>query len=234
MTEATQEANLPRIARLAGGFYLLQMAAGVFGEVFVRGKLVVRGNPAQTAQNILESEGLFRLSIATDLVCYIAVLLAVWAFYVLLRSVDRNLALLAVLFRLMELAIHFNVTLNSVAALRLLRGDASLQSIDPVQLQSFAQFAIGMQGSGMNTGFVLLGIGSALFAYVFWKSSYIPRPLAGLGVFASPLLAAYALSIILFPASAKLGLMPMAPMGIYEIGLGLWLLIRGVKLAPGR
>jgi hypothetical protein len=230
MTNVTQDVTLARVARFAGAMYLLQMAAGVFAEVYARGSLIARSDPTKTAQNIIESEGLFRLSIASDLVCYTAVLLAVWALYVLLRSVDRNLALLAVLLRLMELAIHFNITINSLVALRLLSGSESLQAFEPAQLHSLAQLALGIQGSGMNSGFVLLGLGSAVFAYVLYKSRYIPRLLAGLGVVASLLLAAYAFLIILYPQAAALQLLPMMPMGIYEVGLGLWLLLKGANL----
>jgi hypothetical protein len=234
MTNADEPAEQARVARLAGALYLVQMATGVFAEVFVRGSLVVRGDPAQTAQNIIDSERLFRLGIASDLVCYTAVLVATWALYVLLRSVDRNLAVLAVLLRLMELALHFNVTTQSLTALRLLSGADYLQAIDTTVLQSLAQLAIGVQGAGMNTGFVLLGLGSAVFAWLFFRSRYIPRILAGWGVFASLLLSAYAFTIIVFPKAAALQIVPMLPMGIYEVGLGFWLLLKGVRLAPHR
>lgn len=234
MTTVSEPATQARVARLAGALYLVQMATGVFAEVFVRGSLVVRGDPAQTAQNIIDSERFFRLGIASDIVCYTAVLVATWALYVLLRSVDRNLAVLAVLLRLMELALHFNVTTQSLTALRLLSGADYLAAIDPAELQAFAQLAIGIQGTGMNTGFILLGLGSAIFAYLFFKSSYIPRILAGLGVFASLLLSAYAFTIIMFPKAAALQIVPMLPMGIYEVGLGLWLLFKGARLAPDR
>jgi hypothetical protein len=234
MTNADEPAEQARVARLAGALYLVQMATGVFAEVFVRGSLVVRGDPAQTAQNIIDSERLFRLGIASDLVCYTAVLVATWALYVLLRSVDRNLAVLAVLLRLMELALHFNVTTQSLTALRLLSGADYLQAIDTTVLQSLAQLAIGVQGAGMNTGFVLLGLGSAVFAWLFFRSRYIPRILAGWGVFASFLLSAYAFTVIVFPRAAALQIVPMLPMGIYEVGLGFWLLLKGVRLAPHR
>ena len=227
-----ERATQARVARLAGALYLVQMAAGVFAEVFVRGSLVVRGDPAQTAQNILESEGFFRLGIASDLVCYTAVLVATWALYVLLRTVDRNLAVLAVLLRLMELALHFNVTTQSLTALRLLSGADYLAAIEPAALQALAQLAISVQGAGMNTGFVLLGLGSAVFAYLFFKSGYIPRILAGWGVFSSLLLSAYALTVIMYPKASALQIIPMLPMGIYEIGLGFWLLLKGAQPRP--
>jgi hypothetical protein len=230
MTHATQEAAQARAARLAGAMYLVQMTTGVFTELYARGSLVVRGDPTQTAQNIINSERLFRIGIASDLATYTAVLLATWALYVLLRPVDRNLALLAVFFRLIELSIHFNVTLNSLGALRLLSGDEFLKTFEVGQLHSLAQLTLGVQGAGLNVGFILLGLGSAIFAYLLFKSRYIPRTLAGWGVFASLVLAAYALAIIVFPKAGELQVVPMLPMGIYEVTLGFWLLLRGAKI----
>ena len=230
MTDTTSGITPARIARFAGAMYLIQMATGVFAQLYVRGSLVVRGNPTQTAQNIVDSEQLFRIGIASDITTYIVVLLATWALYVMLRPIDRNLALLAVLLRLMELAIHFNVTVNSLAALRLVSGDGILGTFEPGQLHSLAQLAIGIQGAGANMGFIPLGLGSAVFAYLFFKSRYIPRLLAGWGVFASLLLAAFALSIVVYPKSGALQLISMLPMGIYEVSLGLWLLVKGAKL----
>ena len=215
--------------------YLIQMATGVFTQLYARGSLIARGDSAQTAQNILASERLFRIGIVSDLITYTAVLLGVWALYVLLRPVDRNLVLLAVFFRLTELAIHFNVTLNSLTALRLLGGADYLNTFEASQLHSLVQLALGVQASGLNMGFILLGLGSAVFAYLLLKSRYVPKVLAGWGVFSSLLLSAFALSMIVFPKIGALQAVPMLPMGIYEVALGFWLLTRGaarVTLTP--
>jgi Domain of unknown function (DUF4386) len=232
MTDAICEAEQQRAARLAGAMYLIQMATGVFTQIYARGSLIVRGDPTQTARNIIDSQGLFRIGIASDLATYTAVLVATWALYVLLRPVNRNLALLALLFRLSELAIHFNATVNSLAVLRVLSGDQYLKTIDAGQLNSMAQLALSVQGEGVNMGFILLGLGSAVFAFLLLKSQFVPRLLAGWGVFASLLLASYALSIIVFPKAGALQVAPMLPMGIYEVTLGFWLLLRGAKIRP--
>ena len=68
MTHATQEVTQVRLARFAGAMYLLQMAAGVFTQIYARGALIARDDATRTAQNILESERLFRIGIASDLV----------------------------------------------------------------------------------------------------------------------------------------------------------------------
>jgi Domain of unknown function (DUF4386) len=115
-----------------------------------------------------------------------------------------------------------------------LGGAQYLKSIDASQLHSLAQLALSVQGEGVNMGFILLGLGSAVFAFLLLKSQFVPWLLAGWGVFSSLLLAAYALAIIVFPKAGALQVVPMLPMGIYEVTLGFWLLVRGANIKPSR
>jgi len=217
------------IARMVGFLYLLQMAAGVFGEVYVRGQLIARGDPTKTAENIVAGERLFRLSIAGDLIVCIAVLLLTWGLYVLLRPVSKNMALLGAFFRLVELAVLSTATVNSLLVLRLVSGANYLKTFEPGQLNSLVSLAINTQGSAMNVGFILLGLGSSVFAYLLLKSGYVPRALAAWGIFSALLLSAVTLAIMIFPRLGVLGLTYMMPMGLYEVGLGFWLLIKGIR-----
>jgi hypothetical protein len=219
-------------AKIIGIIYPIQMAPGIFGEIFVRNRLVVRGDATRTAGNIMASEQLFRLSIAGDLVTYILVMVLTWALYVLLCPVNRNLALLGAFFRLSELAVLCVATVNSLVVLRLLSGADYLKTLDVSQLHSLVMLAYTAQGLGMSVGFILLGLGSAVFAYLLLKSYYVPRALAALGIFSSSLLAIGTLAIIVFPALGAVGMAYMMPMGFYEVGLGLWLLVRGIKAPP--
>lgn len=215
-------------ARVAGVLYLVQMATGV-GAFYARGQLMVAGDASQTAQNILGAERLFRLSIAGDLVTYVAVITLIWALYILLRPIDRNVVFLAVFFRLVENAILCAATINALVVLRLLSGVTYLETFEPSQLHSLARFALSAQALGMSVGFIFLGLGSAVFAYLFMKSRYIPRALAAWGIFSSLVLAIVTLAIVVFPGLGTLGLLYMLPMGIYEVGVGLWLLVRGIQ-----
>ena len=216
-------------ATVIGILYPLQMATGIFGEVFARGRLIVRGDAARTAENIMGAEGLFRLSIVGDLVTYILVMVLTWALYVLLRPVNKNLALLGAFFRLSELAVLCIATVNSLVVLRLLSGAAYLTTFEPDQLRSLVMLAYQTQGLGMSVGFVLLGFGSAIFAYLLLRSRYIPRVLAGLGIFGALLLSIGTLAVILFPGLGAIGMTYMLPMGLYEVTLGFWLLIKGIR-----
>jgi hypothetical protein len=152
--------------------------------------------------------------------------------YVLLRPVNRHLALLAAFFRLSELAVLCIATVNSLVILRLLSGAEYLQSFEAGQLQSLAMLAYHTQGQGMLVGFILLGLGSAIYAWLLLKSRYVPKALAMLGILGALLLALGTLAIMVFPALGVVGMAYMMPMGIYEVGLGLWLLIKGLKSPP--
>ena len=219
-------------ARIIGILYPLQMATGIFGEIFARSPLIVRGDAAKTAENIMASEQLFRLSIAGDLITYILVMVLTWALYVLLRPVNRHLALLGAFFRLSELAVLCIATVNSLVILRLLGGAAYLQSFDANQLHSLVMLAYNTQGLGMSVGFILLGLGSSVFAYLLLRSRYVPKALAALGIFSSLLLAIGSLALIVCPGLEVIGMSYMMPMGLYEVGLGFWLLIKGIKAPP--
>lgn len=224
---ATQHAT----AKIVGFLYVVQMASAIFGEVFVRSRLIIPRDAVQTAANITASERLFRFSIVTDLFTYAAVIVLFWGLYVVLKPVNKNAALLGVLFRVVENSVLAVTTLTAFIALRFLSGPVTyLQAFDAEELQALARVFLSVYGLGLSIGFVFCGLGSAVFSYVWLKSGYIPRALALLGIFASLLLTLMTLLTMVFPrVYAVLGMTYMVPMFFYEVGLGLWLLIRGLR-----
>lgn len=230
MTNTNAVAAQARAARLAGAMFLFVNAIGIFAEVFVRGSLL-SGDVTQVAQNIIDSERLYRFSIVSDLAMLTGGLVLIWALYVLLRPVNRDLALLAVFLRIVETAVTAAATVGSLIAVRLLGGAEYLNVFESGELHALSRLARNAFGFGQDVGFIFLGLGSAVFAYLLLRSRYIPWILAGWGVFASLLLATYNLVIIVFPGAVEtLMYVSLAPMGIYEITLGFWLLIRGAKI----
>ena len=85
-----------KTARMAGSFYLMFLITLVFSS-FVRSQLIVFGDAAVTANNIMGSELFFRIGFVTELVSAVFFVLAAWALYVLLKPVNKNLALLFLL-----------------------------------------------------------------------------------------------------------------------------------------
>lgn len=230
MTNTATEAVQARAARLAGAMFLFINATGIFSEIIVRGSLL-SGDVTQVAQNIISAERLYRLSIVGDLVTFTGVLVLIWALYVLLRPVNRDLALLAAILRIVETPVGVAATINSLIAVRLLSSAEYLEAFDAGQLHALSRLARNAFGFGQDVGFIFVGLGSTVFAYLLLRSRYIPRILAGWGVFASLLFTAYHFSIIVFPGVVEtLMYVSFAPIGIYEIVLGFWLLLKGAKI----
>jgi hypothetical protein len=111
-------------------------------------------------------------------------------------------------------------------ALALLRQTTYQQTFGDTNLNGLARLALTSHGQAYTLGFILLGLGSAVFALLLLRSRYIPPALARLGLFASPLLAIGSVSVIMIPQAASLiQMVSFAPMGIYEVALGVSLLM---------
>jgi hypothetical protein len=212
-------------ARLTGFLYVFSNATAIFA-FWVRNQILVGRDPVQTGDNILASEALFRAGLAAELITIVATTALVLGSYVVLRRVDRNLGLLAVLWRVLENAVLASLTFASFVALAVLQSG----SAEPQTLQGFAYALIRVHMYGFQVGFLFLGLGSALMSYLWLRSGYIPRLFAGWGIFASLLMAVVSLLLIVKPDLIRvITLGYMAPMGIFEIGLGFWLLFKGLK-----
>jgi Domain of unknown function (DUF4386) len=222
-------------ARVAGSIYLSAMALGIFSQIFILGRIVVPDDAAATANNILASQGLFRLGIAVDVITFVSDVVIAWAFYELLKSVDRSLALLGAFLRIADGTILAVTTFNGFITLRLLSGAEYLHAFETDQLQSLARLFISARGLGFDVGLVFLGLGSTVFAFLLFKSRYVPRALAGWGIFSSLALAIGSLVVILSPwFAANASITYMVPMFFYEVPLGLWFLVKGVQTATAK
>jgi hypothetical protein len=220
-----------KAARAAGFLYLFAIAIAIFAQYYVRSKLIVYNNAAKTVASIMASERLFRLGIVLELITFAAVIALVAALYVVLKPVNRGLALLALLWRLVENAMLAVMTFASLNALELLTPDANLRPFDADRLQALAILSIWAHDDQYTAGLVFFGLGSAVFSYLFFKSRYIPRILAAWGIFSSLLTAVSSLAFILFPNLANWAAPGCwAPILIFELAAGLWLLLKGINV----
>lgn len=215
-----------RFARIAGAMYLLTVALALFGEGYVRGSLLDGQSAARTAANLIESNLLYRIGLATDLLTFTGVAVLVWSLYQLLRGIDHRLAALALVFRIIELAVHFSAIGLGTVALSLLAGGEYTHAFDAQQVHGLVGMALRAQLAGLGIGFIPLGLGSAVFAVLLLRSGYVPKPLAAWGIFASLLLTAYSFGIILSPDTSDYFYIGMVPMFIYEVSIGAWLLFK--------
>ena len=204
------------------------MALGIAGYA-VRMSLGVPGDSVATARNIAAAERLYRLSVVGDLLGVVTVLVVSWALYVLLRRAQSELALLGLLLRLVENAILAVAAIVLLGSLPATAPADYLASFQAEQAFALARLARGTYASAFNVGFVFLGAGSAVFAFAMLRASLIPRWMASGGIVASLLLAAGAATSLVVPGLARsTQLLTFPLMFVWEVGLGLWLLVRGV------
>jgi hypothetical protein len=220
-----------RAARLAGFTFLLAMAIVVLANYGINFRLIVPGNAVDTARNIMAHETLFRLNIACNLIYVVNVVVLLTALYVILKPVNRNLALVATFCRLV-FALMWGVTaLNTLGALRLLGDAAYLPVFKADQLQTLARLHITSSYDAYYVGLPFWGLASTVCSYLWFKSGYVPRTLAAFGVISSVWCVFCAFAFIVFPhfeAAVNLSWFDV-PMVIYELALGLWLLFKGLR-----
>jgi len=216
-------------ARVTGFMYLFLGALAAFAEFYIRSGILVDGDAAQTAHNIIASESLFRIGIAGDLLGGACNAILAVTFYVILKNVNSSLALLAAFWRLGEAVILGHMTLNSMAVLNILNHAVLSAAFSPEQLQALASLYIGTQGDEFSIGLAYYALGSTVFCYLLLKSRYVPRLLAWWGLLASFIALISTFAIIIFPGAAGIAPGCYAPVGIFEIVTGAWLLIAGIS-----
>jgi hypothetical protein len=222
----------PRLkARIAGILYAIIIIAAPFAEVFVRGRLVVYGDAAATATNILAHETLYRLAGTADLIAFTCDAAVALILYELLKPVSRSVSLFAASFRLLYVAIVAVNTLVLFAPLVLLEDPHFLTAFKTDQLQALALASLHLHGTGYNIGLVFFGFHCLLIGYLISKSAFLPRILGWLMTISGLCYLANSFANLLSPPLQDY-LYPyiLLPSGVAELSLCLWLLVVGVNV----
>jgi hypothetical protein len=171
-----QEINsIQRTARLAGFLYLLTMPFFIFGFFYVPSKLIVPGDAATTASNIVASEGLFRSGIVSWLVGQTISVVLPLLLYKLLKPVNKTHALLMVIFILISVPIAFINEVNHLAVLLLLSGADYLKAFRADQLQAQVMFFLDLHQQGIGVAQVFWALWLFPMGYLVFKSGFLPR-----------------------------------------------------------
>lgn len=221
-----------RTARIAGFLYLVNAITGFFGIIYVPGKLIVSGNAAVTASNILASERLFHLGIASELVCAVEFVFVVWALYRLLGGVNRTLGSLMVILGLAFVPMMCMNALNGIAALLLVRGADFLSAFDPSQRRALAMLFLDLRRYGYLIGWIF-GVWFFPLGILVFRSRFLPRFLGVLLIIAGAGYVADSLTPLLLPGYENVvGRIASIALTLGEPVLILWLLIMGAKDQP--
>lgn len=228
MTNRITDISLRQAAIVAGVGLLLMAILAPFAEFSVRQSLIVPGDAATTAKNIMTDELLFRIAICVYLIVAILDVVVAWALYVLLKPVNKSLSLLAAWFRVVYAGILAIVLLNFVIVLQLLSGADYLSVFETDQVYAQAMLFLNAFDYGWNIGLAIFGLHLLVLGYLVFKlPGYVTNILgvlvviAGLGYlidsFGKLLSSTYDANIALFTF-------------IGEVLLIFWLLFKATKI----
>lgn len=221
-----------RTARVAGLLYLLMTVTGFFSLMYVPGKLIVHGNAPATAGNILASESLFRLGIASNLVAATIFIFVALALYRLLEGVNQKHASLMVMLVFVQIPLAFLNELNHLAALVLVRGADFLSVFDKPQRDALAMLFLNLNGQGSIVSEVFWGLWLLPFGVLVYRSGFLPRILGVWLMINGVAYVAMSISGVMFPDHYDTVFRIASPFLLGEVAIMLWLLIRGAKPQP--
>ncbi len=226
----------PHVYAKAGGvLYLFMIAIGAFQEVFIRGRIMAGGDAAATFANLRKMEMLWRIGITTELLMIMISIVLAMILYVLTRPVHGELALLALLFNVIALAVEGAYAIQLVEALFPLATSAYLSAFTPGQLQAMTMLAMKTHVFGFGIALLLFGPFFLVTGYLIIKSGYLPKPVGVVYQLAGLAYMFNGFMLMLAPRFAGRVLMiAAAPLLVGEMSMALWLLIKGVRIEGWR
>lgn len=219
-------------ARLSGFLYLIVIACGLFAVGYVRASLVVSGDAAATANNIIASEALYRLGVAAQVVMYVAYVAVTAIFYALFKPVSGSASLLAAFFSLVGLATGAANIVNDAAPWIFLGGADYLAPIATPQRQALAYLFLRLSSVGFGISSVFFGLYCVAIGGLILRSTFLPGVLGALMAIGGVCYVADSFVTFLSPPlAAQLNPYITLPGLVGELLLSLWLFLIGVNVA---
>ncbi len=225
------DASQRSAAKVVGFALVLAMGIAVLGEFYVSSGLIVPGDAADTARNLLAHGTRFRLSVACHLLHVVTLVALLTALHVIFEPVDRGLSLIAAGCRSVYAFTWVLAALDRLAALRLLDGPAYTRVFEAERLQALARLHLTGNFDAYYVGLPFFALASLICAYLWLRSGYLPRLWAAFGVTASAWGVGCAFAFLVFPDFNRLvgDWWFDTPLGLFEVGTGLWLLAKGLR-----
>jgi hypothetical protein len=231
-TAAATQPSLDRSARLAGFLYLTIIVTSLLSLLLVEARLVVEGDWAATTQRIAADQTLFRAGLVYDMVMFASVVALAWALFVILRGVDPNRALLALLWRMAEAIVGAVTVLLGVLVVLLVGSQDARAGLEPGQLHALVEVLLTARAIGFDIAVFFLSLGTIVYCRLLYSSRYVPRMLAGFGIVAFVIMPMGTVVSLLLPQARDLAMIAWAPGILFEMAIGVWLLLKGIPTAP--
>ena len=218
--------SVTKLARTAGLLYLLYIITSVIANLF--GKFVFVEAPV-TIDHILTHATQFRIGFVINLFSAVLFLLAAWALYMLLKPVNKDLALLFLLFNVAGFAVWLFSSLCLFADLMILNEPETIKAFQPDQLQAMAIFFFRLYKTGAVIAQVPYGVWLFPLGYLVLKSNFLPRLLGMLLIADGICQFVYVCQRLILPELAVIAYPCLVIGFIAEASLALWLAIKAVK-----
>ena len=225
-----------KAVKIAGIMFLFAFIAPTLNWTLVLSKLNVAGNALATANNIVANEFVFRMGITIELFMSVGLIILGLALYVILKPINKNFAMLALLLKLIEATLMAVTVLLPYIALQVLSGNSQTTLFTQEQLLLPIGLIFNSHTAITSVPMVFLGLDMMIFSYLFLKSKYIPSILAGFGILSFALILFQSLMFMLTPEYAMKPMIQIifwTPSGLFEIMIGIWLLVKGISVHQG-
>ena len=217
--------TVKKAARIAGFLYFMYILTPILAQLVAH---LGFGDAADIVNIMRTNEELFRIGFILNLLSALLFLLAAWALYVLLKPVNKNLALLFLLLNLVGVAVECFSFLNLFAGFLLTSSQSTLIGFQPDQLQTLAKFFVSLYKHGHMIAQLFFAAWLFPLGYLVFKSGYLPKFLGIVLMVECFGWLLYPLQFFLFP-STVIATLSSAIGFIGEFSLTLWLLIMGAK-----
>ncbi|KRE56137.1 hypothetical protein ASG70_02950 [Phycicoccus sp. Soil748] len=215
-----------RLARWAGGLYLAYVLANVFASLV--GDIGLSDAQALRA-TITGHEAMFRVGLVAALCSGLLFVLTAWALYLLLRPVDESLALLFFVLNAVGVAVQCASYLPLVAALEQGDGSMDLRGLTSPQLDALAGLSVSTYLDGFVTAQLFFSAWLFPLGWLVLRSRFLPRFLGWLLLLDGVAVLVWFLQVFLAPSHPAISYPSWAVGFIAEVGLAMWLVIRGVR-----
>jgi hypothetical protein len=230
MTNPLAEPSPSTRGRILAALYLFVILAGITGQAFIADRLIVTGDAAATAANILANTSLYRLGFTIFMLEMVAQVITSAMFYDLLKPVNRSLARITAIIGFTGSGIKTFARLFYYAPLILLGGASYLSAIPPAQLEALSLAFIRLNSQGAAIALIFFGFETVFRGWLLFKSGFLPR---FLGVFS--MIGGLGWLTYLWPPLGSQLFMGVALFAIVGVGATSgWLFIRGVDDAKWR
>jgi hypothetical protein len=219
-----------KTARIAGFWYLLMLITGPVGMMYVPSRIIIAGDATETANNIVSFDFLFRIGIMSNIICQITFVFLVIALYNLLKTVNMNYARLMVSLVLVAVPIAFLNELTQITALLIKDNVDYLKVFEKSQIDTLTMLVLNIHQQGILLAGFFWGLWLLPLGLLVIKSGFIPKIIGIFLVLGCFSYLADSTTSLLIPRYEKVvSDILMIPLGIGEVSMIFWLLIKGVK-----